>query len=119
MRTRSPTRIARGAGPSTLPGVDYVLLGLVIVAVAALLALAGAGVERAQERRQARLGSIERKLDTVLEHLGIEPDEPLRQQVQDLLAQDKRIQAVKTYRDATDAGLAEAVAAVDRIAARR
>ncbi|MEK6700798.1 MAG: ribosomal protein L7/L12 [Planctomycetota bacterium] len=67
----------------------------------------------------ARLDRIERKLDLIIQHLGIadaERDTVLTKVLD--LAKDpkKKIQAIKRYRELTGAGLAEAKAAVEAMA---
>jgi ribosomal protein L7/L12 len=93
---------------------------VLLVAVGLGLAMVFAG-SRAQERARvnARLAAIERKLDAVVAHLGVTVPAPEQAEVVHLLEQGQRIHAVKAYRDRTGAGLAEAKAAVDRIAAER
>jgi ribosomal protein L7/L12 len=66
----------------------------------------------------ARLQRVERKLDLILAHLGIEYVEPapgdnLSEQVRALADRGEKIQAIKTHRDLTGAGLAEAKRAVE------
>lgn len=66
-----------------------------------------------------RLDRIERKLDLIMQHLGIadaQNDAVLAEVVD--LARDpkKKIEAIKRYRELTGAGLAEAKAAVDAMA---
>ncbi|MGG2462744.1 ribosomal protein L7/L12 [Streptomyces sp. RGM 3693] len=64
------------------------------------------------ERRMARL---EQKVDLLMAHLGVEePVDPRMAEVDALLAQDKKIAAIKVYREVTGEGLAEAKAAVER-----
>jgi hypothetical protein len=60
---------------------------------------------------------LEAQLDSIRERLGI--IEPLRvsAEVAGLLQAGRKIEAIKVYRQATGAGLAEAKAAVERIAA--
>lgn len=65
-----------------------------------------------------RLALVERKLDAVLDHLGVEVPEPHMEQVAALLGQGKTIQAIKAYREATGADLREAKEAVDRLGGR-
>lgn len=63
-----------------------------------------------------RLAEIERKLDLIMAHLGIElpPDE--HEDVRALAVSGQKIEAIKRYRDKTGAGLAEAKEYVDSIA---
>ena len=70
------------------------------------------------KRRQVRLALIERKLDAVLDHLGVEVPEPHLQQVEALLRRGKTIEAIKACREATGAGIREAKEAVDRLSPR-
>jgi hypothetical protein len=64
----------------------------------------------------ARMGRMERKLNLLLRHAGIDPSLrlPLSERVQ-ALARDpaQKITAIKVYREETGAGLAEAKAAVE------
>lgn len=64
------------------------------------------------ERRNARL---ERKADLILDHLGIRQEEPGMERVTALLHENKKIQAIKEYREITDADLKEAKEAVERM----
>jgi hypothetical protein len=67
----------------------------------------------------ARLALVERKLDAVLDHLGVDLPEPHLERVEDLLGQGRTIQAIKAYREATGADLRDAKEAVDRLGERR
>jgi ribosomal protein L7/L12 len=74
----------------------------------------GAFVSRAR-----RLQDVERKLNLVLAHLGIDPTAELSPSSHVVnLATDpqQRIAAIKAYRLQTGAGLKDAVAVIDRIA---
>ncbi len=61
-----------------------------------------------------QLARIERKLDTLLTHLGIAPPDDGLGDIRDLIARGRKIEAIKAYRERTGSGLAEAKAAVDR-----
>jgi ribosomal protein L7/L12 len=99
--------------------VDYTVMGLGVAVVLALVAITASAGRRETERRQIRrLALVERKLDAVLGHLGVEVPEPHLEQVEALLGQGKTIQAIKTYREATGADLREAKEAVDRLSDR-
>jgi ribosomal protein L7/L12 len=98
--------------------VDYTLLGLGIALIALVAVTASAGRREAERRQMRRLALVERKLDAVLDHLGVEVPEPHLEQVEVLLGQGKTIQAIKAYREATGADLREAKEAVDRIGGR-
>jgi len=62
----------------------------------------------------ARLAALERKLDLILNHLGLPNEEDRFAEVRDLLAAGNKIGAIKLYRELTGLGLAEAKAAVER-----
>ena len=55
-----------------------------------------------------RLRHIERKIDLILSHLGIDPDQGVNQQVLELVKAGQKIQAIKVYREQTGVGLKEA-----------
>jgi ribosomal protein L7/L12 len=66
----------------------------------------------------ARLQRLERKIDLILRHLGIEYTEPdpaddLAEPVRALADAGEKIQAIKAYRELTGAGLAEAKRVVE------
>jgi len=65
----------------------------------------------------ARLGAIERKLDLIIEQLGIAPNvsSPEFEEVRSLALSGDKIAAIKAYREKTRVGLAEAKAFVDAI----
>jgi ribosomal protein L7/L12 len=96
------------------------LIGLAGAVVLALVAATASVSQRETERRQMlRLALVERKLDALLDHLGVEVPEPHLQRAEALLEQGKTIQAIKAYREATGADLQEAKEAVDRLGGRR
>jgi hypothetical protein len=67
-----------------------------------------------------RVGSLHRKLDAISKHLGITiVEDAVPPEVVGLLQAGRKIEAIKVYRSATGAGLAEAKAKVGRIAADR
>jgi Ribosomal protein L7/L12 C-terminal domain len=71
-----------------------------------------------------RIVRLERQVDFLFRHLGIDPDLALDQDdalppaMYDLIARGKKIEAIKIYREATGVGLKEAKDAVDAIARR-
>jgi ribosomal protein L7/L12 len=102
-----------------VPGVDYTLLGMGVAVILVVVAASASISRRETERRQIRrLALVERKLDAVLDHLGVEVSEPHLQRVEALLGQGKTIQAIKAYREATGADLREAKEVVDRLSER-
>jgi ribosomal protein L7/L12 len=90
------------------------LLGAVILVGVAMLG--SSAVDRKLSRVERRIVQLDRKLDAVLDHLGIVGSEPELDQVNALLRQGKKIQAIKVYRESTGADLKEAKDAVDRLA---
>lgn len=68
---------------------------------------------------QRRADRVERKLDLILDHLDIQVAEPGLERVAALLREGKKIEAIKVYRQLTDAGLKEAKEAVERMDATR
>ncbi|MFH9178169.1 hypothetical protein [Streptomyces albogriseolus] len=64
-------------------------------------------------RSERRVARVERKLDAVMGHLGLEEEVPRRDEILALVRDGKQVQAVKLYREATGAGLLEAKQAVD------
>ncbi|MCU7723802.1 hypothetical protein ODJ79_08765 [Actinoplanes sp. KI2] len=89
---------------------------LVIATIGSLAAAAGAWF---QERRSTatQLTAIQRRLDLVMNHLGIAA--PEEAEVVHHLENGRMIEAVRAYRKHTGASLLEAKQAVDRIAAGR
>ena len=66
----------------------------------------------------ARLVAIERKLDLILGHLGLAQgadDSDDLGPIRELVRQNRKIEAIKLYRERTGAGLAEAKAEVDQM----
>jgi ribosomal protein L7/L12 len=95
--------------------VDITLLWLVI-ALLILGIVVGASRVSGTTSLERRLARVERKLDLVLDHLGVhEPASDLAVELDALLGQGKKIAAIKRYREITGAGLKEAKDEVDRI----
>lgn len=96
-------------------------LGIVFVAAVAgwlFLILAGSRPKETA-RSEIRLASVERKLDAVMNHLGVSEEPPEEPDVVRHLERGERIQAIKAYRERTGLGLAAAKDEVDRIARER
>lgn len=82
----------------------------------ALVVIVGfVSVESRISRADRRVARVERKLDLIIDHLGLRDDDPRMGKVVALLRDDKKIQAIKEYREITGAGLAEAKEAVERM----
>ncbi|MFJ7075393.1 ribosomal protein L7/L12 [Streptomyces sp. NPDC098781] len=89
-------------------------IGIFLAAVALVMVFT---IENRISRADRRVARVERKLDLVLDHLGLrENDDPRMSEVAALLRDDKKIQAIKVYREITGAGLKEAKEAVERMA---
>ena len=87
--------------------MDYILPMLAVMLVA--YGLTASALE-------TKLKRVERKLDLVLQHLGVDELPPAGlEKVRDQLRQGRKIQAGKVYREFTGAGLKEANDAVERI----
>jgi ribosomal protein L7/L12 len=97
-----------------------IVIAVVVLAVAGLGLLGASGRAKRKAREAARLAAVERKLDLVMRHLGIEEPAPAQDpDVVGHLVKGEMIQAIKLYRDHTGVGLAEAKDAVERIARER
>ncbi|MCM2420135.1 MULTISPECIES: ribosomal protein L7/L12 [unclassified Streptomyces] len=89
--------------------------------IVVLFALVGAGMlisalERKVDRVERRIRLMERRQELILRHLGIEEvDAPDLREINELVRQGKKIQAIKAYRELTGAGLKEAKEAVERL----
>jgi ribosomal protein L7/L12 len=87
---------------------------LAVVAVLALSTRRGPDPDAAR-----RLAAVERKLDLIMENLGIqEPVPDVHPMVLQELQQGRKIQAIKAYREATGVGLKEAKDEVEAIGRR-
>ncbi|MER5940850.1 ribosomal protein L7/L12 [Streptomyces sp. NPDC001928] len=89
-----------------IAGLFFILIGV----------LAVMGVQSRISQADKRVARVERKLDLVIDHLGLRENEPRMDEVLALLRDDKKIQAIKVYREITGAGLKEAKDAVERMA---
>ncbi|MFD7612593.1 ribosomal protein L7/L12 [Streptomyces sp. NPDC059828] len=89
----------------------------VLLAVIGVLLLSGS-IDLKLSRMDRRVARLERKIDLVLDHMGAsEPADPRLEQVAALLREGKKIEAIKVYREVTDADLKEAKDAVERMEA--
>ncbi|AZS72071.1 hypothetical protein DDE74_14930 [Streptomyces lydicus] len=91
----------------------------VLPVVIALLVLAAIMLVSATDRRskslERRLRQLEGKVDLLLAHAGVEePQDARMAEIDQLLTQGKKIQAIKVHREVTGSGLAEAKEAVER-----
>lgn len=65
---------------------------------------------------RARLARIERMLDALVRHSGLDLNAAADKQARELVLAGKKIEAIKVYREFTGAGLAEAKAHVEGLA---
>jgi ribosomal protein L7/L12 len=85
---------------------------MLVVVMLVLNWISASGHRRSQ---QAALAKLETKIDLVMTQLGVVVPEPEGiSEVDALIRADRRIEAIKRYRELTGDGLAEAKAAVDR-----
>lgn len=92
---------------------------LVLLTVVLVLLVGGSGRRAAANRQARRLAAVERKLDLIMDHLGIREPEPGTPAgvLEELLA-GRKIQAIKVYREATGVGLKDAKDAIELLASR-
>jgi hypothetical protein len=96
---------------------DFALIALLIIIFAGGGAAASAYL-RPRDRR--RLERIEHKLDLILTHLGIDYVPPIKATWQQLAEDpDRKIEAIKAYREEHPVGLAAAKQAVEDYVAGR
>ncbi|MEU9122696.1 ribosomal protein L7/L12 [Streptomyces sp. NPDC048506] len=89
-----------------LPGIVFVVLSISMVV---------STTDRRSKAIDRRLQRLERKVDLLLAEAGVqEPEDPRMAEIDALLAQGKKIQAIKVHREVTGDGLAEAKEAVER-----
>ncbi|MFJ6792393.1 hypothetical protein [Streptomyces angustmyceticus] len=94
--------------------MEYASFIAVVMLLLAVYSLAQAGDRRAKQT-DLRLRRLERKVDLLLAHAGIaEPEDPRMAEIDQLLAQGKKIQAIKVHRAVTGSGLVEAKEEVER-----
>ncbi|MEU0806089.1 ribosomal protein L7/L12 [Streptomyces sp. NPDC005970] len=86
-----------------------------VALVVMVIAVLGSAVERKIDKLNRRTAQLTRKVDLILDHLGIQEPQPELAPVRALLAEGKKIHAVKAYRELTGADLKEAKEAVDRM----
>ncbi|MEV5128144.1 ribosomal protein L7/L12 [Streptomyces decoyicus] len=91
---------------SFFPGIALLVISIALVA---------STTDRRSKAVDRRLQRLERKVDLLLAHAGVaEPEDPKLAEIDDLLAQGKKIQAIKVHREVTGSDLVEAKEAVER-----
>ncbi|MGW7576102.1 ribosomal protein L7/L12 [Streptomyces sp. NPDC054765] len=94
--------------------MEYVLPLATVLLLFGVYLNAQAADRRARQLSR-RLQQLERKTDLLLAHAGIaEPEDPRMAEMDTLLAQGKKIQAIKVHREVTGSDLVEAKEAVER-----
>src|ERR1044072_3171498 len=111
---RTNSRRVRDDFPSVPPGSIPIMEIASYITLVAVILLYGA-LEARLKRMERRAARLERKADLILDHLGVRQEEPGMERVTALLRENKKIQAIKEYREITDADLKEAKEAVERM----
>lgn len=90
---------------------------LAAVLVMIVVVVSTTALERSLSQQvNRRLARIEGKIDQLMRHAGLEePPVPAQDEVQALLLEGRKIEAIKVYRRATGASLAEAKAVVEKL----
>ncbi|ELS54781.1 ribosomal protein L7/L12 [Streptomyces viridochromogenes] len=91
--------------------MDIAVLLFVLVGLGAVLT-----IQSRVSQADQRVARVERKLDLIIDHLGLRHEDPRMGEVVALLRDGKKIQAIKVYREITGAGLKEAKDAVEAMA---
>ena len=99
-------------------GTQIVLLVLLIGVFVVLVGTLTGAAQKRQSRTEARLAALERKVDALVDHLGVVVPQPTYPEVQRLAAAGQQVAAIKRYREETGADLVTAKNAVDEIARR-
>jgi hypothetical protein len=86
----------------------WLLVAVLVLVTVSLFARGGGDVS-------GRARAIDRKLDLVLQNLGIDPYQGLDNQVAELVRSGQKIEAIKLYRAQTGVGLKEAKDYVERL----
>ena len=68
-----------------------------------------------RSRTEWKVDALRRRVDAIAEHLGITADPCCPPEVSDLAKSGRKIDAIKAYRKATGAGLAEAKGVVEKL----
>jgi ribosomal protein L7/L12 len=85
--------------------------GINMILLFALLA----AVETIRRKLDARADVLQRRLDAIAKHLNVKTEPAIPPEILGLLQAGRKIEAIKAYRQATGAGLAEAKTAVERM----
>lgn len=96
---------------------EVLILGILLVP----LLFIAANLSRQSGDGSVRLRRVERKLDAILNHLGVEVDARggLSSQAREYADGNQKIAAIRQHREDTGAGLAEAKAVVEEYLSQR
>jgi len=97
------------------------VVALLLSAIAITVSLAAPSGRSSGGPSEFRLAQLERRVDALAAHTGAPPEAApdWMGDVQDLVDDGKKIEAIKLYRRMTGAGLAESKDAVEEMASRR
>jgi ribosomal protein L7/L12 len=84
--------------------MDMISILLFVVPILVLVV----GLAQRSGHQGVRLARLERKVDAILKHLGVEANADVTPEVLELVKAGKKIEAIKRYRDETGVGLKEA-----------
>jgi ribosomal protein L7/L12 len=85
----------------TVDATFWLVAAIFVLALGSLATAARTGSDR-------RLVRLERKVDLILAHLGLDPNQGVNPEVMELMKSGNKIQAIKLYRQQTGVGLKEA-----------
>ncbi|MEU2511180.1 ribosomal protein L7/L12 [Streptomyces syringium] len=93
-------------------------MDMAILLVFPLLGLLGWSIENRIDRLNRKIARLERKIDLIVEHLGVPDEEPELTRITELACSGEKIKAIKAYRELTGEGLKESKDAVERLVTR-
>ena len=79
----------------------WLVLGIFLIVLGSSATATGGNNSR-------RLRRLERKVDLILKHLGLDPNQDVNVKVMELVKAGQKIEAIKVYREQTGAGLKDA-----------
>ena len=89
---------------------DFLIFSILFTSIIVV----ASGLNRGTATQETRLLILERKINLILNHLGIK-DDIQKGSVQELILRGQKIQAIKLYREISGLGLKEAKEAVDQM----
>jgi len=76
--------------------------------VLAIFLVVFGSLRTAKVNNEWRLSRLERKVDLILSHLGLDPNQGVNEKIVELMKAGQKIQAIRLYREQTGVGLKEA-----------